>query len=44
MTYTADSPIFGTYSDKSNIDKTNNTITLKSAFTGEDRPAGTVIC
>lgn len=44
MTYTQDSPSFGSYSDKSNIDKTNNTITLKYAFTGEDRPAGTTIC
>ena len=44
MVYTQDSPIFGTYSDKSHINKTNNTITLNSAFTGEDRPAGTTIC
>lgn len=44
MTYTQDAPSFGTRTDKSNIDKTNNTITLKAAFTGEDRPAGTVIC
>lgn len=44
MEYTQDSPVFGTKTDKSNIDKTNNTITLKAAFTGEDRPAGTVIC
>ena len=42
--YTADSPSFGSYSDKSNINKTNNTITLNSPFTGEDRPAGTKIC
>jgi hypothetical protein len=42
--YTQDAPAFGTYSDKSHIDKTNNTITLNSAFTGEDRPVGTVIC
>lgn len=42
--YTQDAPQFGTYSDKSHIDKTNNTITLNSAFTGEDRPAGTTIC
>lgn len=44
MTYTQDTPTFGTKADKSNIDKTNNTITLLKAFTGEDRPAGTVIC
>lgn len=44
MVYTQDSPVFGTYSDKSHINKTNNTITLNSAFTGEDRPAGTAIC
>ena len=42
--YTQDTPQFGTYSDKSHIDKTNNTITLNSAFTGQDRPAGTTIC
>lgn len=42
--YTQDAPQFGTYSDKSHIDKTNNTITLNSAFTGQDRPAGTTIC
>lgn len=44
MIYTQDSPVFGTKTDKSNIDKTNNTITLKAAFAGEDRPAGTTIC
>ncbi len=44
MQYTADSPIFGTRTDKSHINKDNNTITLNSAFTGEDRPAGTTIC
>ncbi len=42
--YTADSPSFGSYSDKSNLNKTNNTITLKSAYTGAPRPAGTKIC
>ncbi len=42
--YTRDAPAFGTYSDKSHIDKENNTITLNAAFTGEDRPAGTTIC
>lgn len=44
MVYTQDSPVFGTKTDKSHIDKTNNTITLNAAFTGEDRPAGTTIC
>ena len=44
LIYTNDVPSFGTKTDKSNIDKTNNTITLLSAFTGEDRPAGTTIC
>ena len=44
MEYTQDSPKFGSRTDKSNINKTNNTITLLSAYTGEDRPAGTVIC
>ena len=44
MVYTADSFAFGTRTDKSNINKNNNTITLLSAYTGEDRPAGTTIC
>lgn len=44
MFYTADSPAFGTLNDKSNIDKTNNTITLLAPFAGKDRPAGTAIC
>ena len=44
FTYTADVPTFGTYSDKSRINKTNNTITLLSAYTGEPRPAGTKVC
>ena len=45
MEYTADCPAFASStSDKSHIDKTNNTITLLAAFTGEDRPAGTTIC
>lgn len=42
--YTQDAPRFGTYSDKSHIDKTNNTITLNAAYNGADRPAGTTIC
>lgn len=44
MEYTQDSPAFGTKTDKSKLNKTNNTITLNSAYTGEPRPAGTVIC
>ena len=44
LIYTQDAPAFGTYSDKSHIDKENNTITLNAAFTGEDRPIGTKIC
>lgn len=44
LTYTQDTPRFGTYSDKSHIDKENNTITLNAAYTGVDRPAGTTIC
>lgn len=44
MVYTQDCPAFGTKTNKSNINKTNNTITLKAAYTGEDRPAGTKIC
>ena len=44
LTYTQDCPAFGTRTDKSNIDKTNNTITLKAAYTGVSRPAGTKIC
>ena len=42
--YTQDSPEFGNYADvKTNINKTNNTITLNSAFTGAQRKAGTII-
>ena len=44
MGYTQDSPTFGTKTNKTNINKTNNTITLLSAYTGADRPAGTLIC
>lgn len=44
LEYTQDSPKFGSRTDKSNIDKTNNTITLSSAYTGAYRPAGTSIC
>lgn len=44
LEYTQDSPKFGSRTDKTNIDKTNNTITLSSAYTGAYRPAGTSIC
>ena len=44
LIYTQDCPKFGSRTDKSNIDKTNNTITLLAAYTGGDRPAGTTIC
>ena len=44
LEFTQDTPIFGTKTDKSHIDKTNNTITLNSAFTGKARPVGTKIC
>lgn len=45
MGYTHDSPQFASKgSTKTNIDKTNNTITLNAPYTGEDRPAGTTIC
>ena len=44
FTYTQDSLSFGSYSDKSKLNKTNNTITLNSAYAGKDRPAGTKIC
>ncbi len=44
MQYTQDSPAFGTKTDKSHINKTNNTITLNAPFTGKSRPAGTTIC
>lgn len=45
LKYTADAPAFASKgSTKTHINKTNNTITLNSAFTGADRPAGTTIC
>ena len=44
LEYTNDSPSFGSRTDKSNLDKTANTITLLSAYNGESRPAGTSIC
>lgn len=42
--YTRDSLSFGSRSDKSKLNKTNNTITLNSAYTGEPRPVGTKVC
>ena len=44
MEYTQDSPPFGSKTDKSHINKTNNTITLNAPYAGADRPAGTTIC
>ncbi len=44
LEYTNDSPSFGSRTNKSNLDKTTNTITLLSAYNGESRPAGTSIC
>lgn len=44
FTYTQDSLKFGTQTDKNNLDKTTNTITLLSPYTGKARPAGTAIC
>ena len=44
FTYTQDSLRFGYQTDKSNINKQNNTIQLLQAYTGEPRSAGTTIC
>lgn len=44
LEYTNDSPSFGSRTNKSNLNKTTNTITLLSAYNGESRPAGTSIC
>lgn len=45
LVYTQDCPVFAKKgSTKTNIDKTNNTITLNAPYTGEDRPVGTTIC
>ena len=45
LQYTQDVPSFASGTvEKTNIDKTNNTITLLSAYTGKPRPAGTSIC
>jgi len=43
--YTQDLGIFGTStSAKTNLDKTNNIITLNSAYTGNNKPIGTKVC
>ena len=43
--YTRDLGTFGSgTSAKTNLDKTNNIITLNSAYTGEDKPVGTKVC
>ena len=43
--YTRDLGFFGSgTSAKTNLDKTNNVITLNSAYTGENKPVGTKIC
>lgn len=44
LVYTRYTFEFGTYDDKSNLDKTNNIITLKSAYSGKKVLAGTSIC
>jgi len=43
--YTRDLGTFGSGTNaKTNLDKTNNVITLNSAYTGENKPVGTKIC
>jgi hypothetical protein len=43
--YTRDLGTFGSgTSAKTNLDKTNNIITLNSAYTGENKPVGTKVC
>ena len=43
--YTRDLGIFGSGTNaKTNLDKTNNIITLNSAYTGENKPVGTKVC
>lgn len=44
MVYTRRIYSWGTTTDKSNLDKTNNTVTLRSAYSGETIPAGTTVC
>lgn len=44
MIYTRNVLTWGTTSDKSNLDFTNNTVTLRSAYNGETIPAGTTAC
>ena len=44
-TYTQNCPAFGTgTNEKTNLDKTNNIITLNSAYTGPTMPVGTKLC
>jgi hypothetical protein len=44
-TYTRDLGIFGSEKGaKTNLDKTNNIITLNSAYTGTNKPVGTKVC
>lgn len=43
--YTQDLGTFGTSTNaKTNLDKTNNIITLNSAYTGNNKPVGTKVC
>ena len=44
LKYTQNAPSFGSQTDKSNINKTNNTVTLKAAYNGPLAPAGTTVC
>lgn len=44
-TYTQNTPAFGSSTTaKTNLDKTNNIITLNSAYSGPTKPVGTAIC
>ena len=44
-TYTHDALSYGSgTSEKTNLDKTNNIITLRAAYTGRPRPVGTKVC
>ena len=42
--YTQDSLSFGSKSDRSRLNKSNNTITLLQPYSGEPRPVGTKVC
>ena len=44
MIYTRRIYAWGSTTDKSHLDKTNNTVTLNAAYTGEKIPAGTTVC